>query len=264
MRPGPWRWIPPLDLAGDWQMAIDDWLLDQLVARSGAPVFRLYTWARPTLSLGFHQHRLEPHWRALEQQGRIALVRRPSGGRAVLHGGCLTYALLWPDAPRPPAHAYGLATDWLCQAMAELGRPLRGGAGAAGLQAPSSSCFASSTAADLVDAAHGAKRVGSAQLWRRGQLLQHGSLQLDPPRSLWRAVFAADPPRLDPLPLRGASLIEHLRRFAERQLAPAGFRTLQLQPGELRAIGLRRQRFQLSAPPPEPTGLNRAELPSPS
>jgi len=232
-------------------MAIDDWLLDQLVAGEGSPVLRLYTWARPTLSLGFHQRRVEPSWRLLQEQGRIAIVRRPSGGRAVLHGGCLTYALLWPHAPRPPALAYGLATDWLRQAMEELGQPLRFGEAAVSLQA--SSCFASSTTADLVDAAQGVKRVGSAQLWRQGQLLQHGSVQLDPCRQLWQEVFAADPPQLDPLPLSGSALAEHLRRFAERQLAPAGFDILPLQPQELAAIAPRRQRFRLS--PAEPASL---------
>ncbi|NQV11591.1 MAG: lipoate--protein ligase family protein [Cyanobacteria bacterium] len=232
-------------------MAIDDWLLDQLVAGVGSPVLRLYTWARPTLSLGFHQRCVEPSWRVLQEQGRIALVRRPSGGRAVLHGGCLTYALLWPDAPRPAALAYGLATDWLRKAMEDLGQPLRFGEAAVNLQA--SSCFASSTAADLVDVAQGAKRVGSAQLWRQGQLLQHGSLQLAPCRQLWQEVFAADPPRLEPLPLSGAALVDHLRRSAERQLSPAGFDVLRLQSRELAAIAPRRQRFRLS--PAEPASL---------
>jgi lipoate-protein ligase A len=101
-----------------------------------------------------------------------------------------------------------------------MGEPLRSGSQAASLQR--SSCFATSTAADLVHA-NGAKRVGSAQLWRGGHLLQHGSIQLDPCPLLWREVFGVDPPDLDPLPLAGIALEEHLLRSAARWLPwPAG------------------------------------------
>jgi lipoate-protein ligase A len=96
-----------------------------------------------------------------------------------------------------------------------MGLPLHGGRQAATLQR--SSCFATSTVADLVDA-NGAKRVGSAQLWRGGHLLQHGSIQLAPCPVLWREVFGGDPPDLDPLPLAGTDLEEHLLRSAARWL----------------------------------------------
>jgi lipoate-protein ligase A len=203
-------------------MAIDAWLLQGLVEVAEAaapagfgPVFRLYRWPRPTLSLGWHQRRLEPHWRDLAAQGRIDLVRRPSGGRAVLHGGDLTYALVWPRPRGSRQEVYGRALQWLVHAFAAMGQSLHSGQQAASLQR--SSCFATSTVADLVHAG-GAKRVGSAQLWRGGHLLQHGSIQLDPCLHLWREVFRCDPPALDPLPLAGAALEDHLCRSALRWL----------------------------------------------
>ncbi|MCP9838453.1 lipoate--protein ligase family protein [Cyanobium sp. N.Huapi 1H5] len=206
----PTRWIGSTCLGGDWQMAIDAWLLE-----GPAPAFRLYRWSRPTLSLGWHQRRLEPHWWDLWRQGRIDLVRRPSGGRAVLHGTDLTYALVWPRPQGTRSEAYGRALTWLVEAFAAMDLPLHGGRQAASLQR--SSCFATSTVADLVHAS-GAKRVGSAQLWRGGHLLQHGSIQLDPCPALWRQVFGVDPPDLDPLPLAGIALEEHLLRSAARWL----------------------------------------------
>lgn len=205
------RWIGTTRLGGDWQMAIDAWLLDG----PPAPAFRLYRWSRPTLSLGRHQRRLEPHWWDLQRQGRLDLVRRPSGGRAVLHGADLTYALVWPRPQGTRSEVYGLALTWLVEAFAAMGLPLHGGRQAASLQR--SSCFATSTVADLVHA-NGAKRVGSAQLWRGGHLLQHGSIQLAPCPALWREVFSGDPPDLDPLPLAGIALEEHLLRSAARWL----------------------------------------------
>jgi lipoate-protein ligase A len=208
--PPPVRWIAPCCLEGAWQMAIDAWLLE-----GSTPAFRLYRWARPTLSLGWHQCRLEPHWCDLVRQGRLDLVRRPSGGRAVLHGGDLTYALVWPLPQGTRSEVYGRALVWLVEAFAAMGQPLRSGSQAASLQR--SSCFATSTVADLVQA-NGAKRVGSAQLWRGGHLLQHGSIQLDPCPSLWREVFGGDPPELAPLPLAGEDLEQHLYRSAARWL----------------------------------------------
>jgi lipoate-protein ligase A len=124
----------------------------------------------------------------------------------VLHGGDLSYALIWPSAPGPRATVYGRCCGWLCRAFGDLGLPLR-----PGRSAPSrdrSSCFATSTSADLIHA-DGSKRIGSAQLWRGGCLLQHGSIQLTPPAALWTQIFHGEPPTLAPLPL-GADDLEAL------------------------------------------------------
>ncbi|MCT0225177.1 lipoate--protein ligase family protein [Synechococcus sp. CS-1328] len=225
-----WRLLPDSVLSGAWQMAIDDWMLDQ-----GQPALRLYRWSRPTLSLGYHQRRLPPHWRALAADGVIDLVRRPSGGRAVLHGcGDLTYALIWPDPPGQRLEAYRLACRWLQHAFAALELPLHFGnepSGAQGAGAPN--CFASATAADLVDAA-GIKRIGSAQLWRRGRLLQHGAILLTPEPELWRRIFQEPSPPPPAGPLRSALGLEDPHHPLRHQLLSAAQTALPGAPAVLR------------------------------
>jgi len=210
------RWIPTHTLPGPWQMAIDAQLLDQARADPDAgAVLRLYRWSRPTLSLGFHQQVVPLHWQEMANSGAIDLVRRPSGGRAVLHGADLSYALIWPAAPGPRKSVYGRCCGWLCRAFGELGLPLR-----PGRSAPSrdrNSCFATSTSADLVHA-DGSKRIGSAQLWRGGCLLQHGSILLNPQADLWERIFGEEPPQLPPLALGSADLEALLLRSAARCL----------------------------------------------
>jgi len=215
--------MPHLCLDGAWQMAIDEWLLDEAVGREGGgAALRFYRWERPTLSLGYHQRRLEPRWRSLAEAGVIDLVRRPSGGRAVLHAGDLTYALVWPTPPGRRSEAYGMACRWLREGFAQLGLPLSFGAqGAEGAEAGSGNCFATATAADLVHGC-GAKRIGSAQLWRRGRLLQHGTILLEPPAGLWREVFGVGPPSLPALPMGPEDLTVRLRQAAVRWLPIAG------------------------------------------
>ncbi len=227
-------WLPPSRLQGTWPMAIDNWLLDNALATratasegelaaGGLPAalagtLRFYQWPRPTLSLGFHQQRLPAHWLELAASGVLDLVRRPSGGRAVLHGGDLTYALIWPSPPPQRAEAYRRACRWLQRGFAAIDLPL--GFGEAAINRDRDSCFATSTAADLVHA-DGSKRIGSAQLWRRGALLQHGSILIQPQRALWREIFGVDPPVLPDLPVTTAQLINLLVAQAQLHLPQA-------------------------------------------
>lgn len=236
-------WRPTICQGGAWQMACDDWLLEQ-----AQPAFRLYHWSRPSLSLGFHQRAIPTPWLALARQGRLDLVRRPSGGRAVLHAGGLTYALVWPGAPRQRRLAYRQACSWLQQAFADLGQPL--GFGGAGADTAGPNCFATATDADLIHRG-GAKRVGSAQFWRRGCLLQHGEILLQPAAELWQELFGEPPPHLSPLPLQGAELEAALLAAAEKalpaplaeQLSPGWARPWRA--GELAAITARLPRYRL-------------------
>ena len=81
--------------------------------------------------------------------------------------------------------------------MKRLGLELRQGIDPAFAENPN--CFARATAADLVDIS-GQKRIGSAQFWQRGHLLQHGEIPLNPPKQLWHEIFGTAPPSWDPLP----------------------------------------------------------------
>ena len=207
-------------------MAIDRWMLQQLLA-GGPPVLRLYRWSVPALSLGRHQQRWPAPWR----DEPLELVRRPSGGRAVLHAGELTYALVFTPQTRDREAVYRHCCQWLQQALAQAGEPLHFGQASPAAAAQRSSCFATATAADLVSA-RGAKRIGSAQLWHGPALLQHGSLLLDPPAALWQRLFQADPPELAPLPWSAAQLEQQLRRAAEEHLCGGELLSQTLSPQE--------------------------------
>ncbi|MEX1316130.1 MAG: lipoate--protein ligase family protein [Synechococcaceae cyanobacterium] len=222
------RGLPTLCMGGAWQMAIDAWLLDQR-----QPALRLYRWQRACLSVGRHQRRFPQAWTALAASGAIEMVRRPTGGAAVLHGGDLTYALVWPDPPPSRLEAYRQACRWLQEAFLTLGQSLRFGDQPATLAG--SSCFATRTAADLVHS-NGAKRIGSAQFWRAGCLLQHGSIQLSPDAELWRQLFRSPPPRLPPLPGGQGGLEATLMEAAARWLPLPPLREHPFSPEELVAI----------------------------
>ena len=238
------RLLPFSRLGGAWQMALDQWLLVQ-----GQPALRLYSWQRPTLSLGFHQRRLPDHWWSLAAAGQVELVRRPSGGQAVLHGGDLTYALVWPDPPGDRAQAYRRACLWLQAAFEQLGQPLQFGSAPASLAR--SSCFASSTAADLVQT-NGVKRIGSAQLWRSGRLLQHGSIQLAVDGDLWRALFRSDPPRLAALPTSAHGLRQLLLESAALHLPLPPVLETPLRAWELAAVSADLDNYRVVVPASSP------------
>ncbi|MFM9087805.1 MAG: lipoate--protein ligase family protein [Cyanobium sp.] len=209
--------LPSCSLPGSLQMAIDVWLLERVLqGQRQGPLLRFYRWSTPTLSLGNHQRQLDPCWLQLAAEGRLALVRRPSGGSAVLHGGDLTYALIWPNPPRRRREAYHLSCLWLQEAFSAMGLPLE--FGDSPVRPHQANCFATSTAADLVHPG-GQKRIGSAQRWQGHGLLQHGSVAIQPDGALWEEVFGCSAPRLPKLPMSGEALETHLLGFARQWLA---------------------------------------------
>ena len=192
----PARLVPTQIRRGSEQMALDTLLLEQTCSGvSDALILRFYQWRRPTLSLGRHQVIPGDQWRQLAASDALDLVRRPSGGGAVLHAGGLTYALIWADPPRQRRQAYTQVNQCLQNGFQNLGVSLTPGMAAADRIVDD--CFAQSTTADLVDSS-GCKRIGSAQFWKQGHLLQHGEIPLNPPESLWETVFATSPPRWTP------------------------------------------------------------------
>ncbi len=169
-------------------MALDTWLLDQQIAGLQPPTLRFYSWQPVSLSLGYHQRHWPAHWQSLQWQGRaVPLVRRPSGGRAVLHQGDLCYGVTLPLAGQRRQDRYQQICDGLITGWQGLGVPLRyGTAGRGYIHNPS--CFGTATAADLVTD-QGYKLIGSAQLRRDRSLLQQGSMRLNPDRALTQMVF---------------------------------------------------------------------------
>ena len=176
------------DGTGAEQMAIDSWLLDQHVKGLQPSCLRFYTWRSPTLSLGYHQRQFPDFWKTLQWQGQsIDIVRRPTGGRAVLHQGDLTYALITSGVSGSRREIYRQLCQFLIEGWYSLGVELSFGAAGRGyIHNPN--CFGTATAADLV-MNDGYKLIGSAQVYRNGCVLQHGSMRLSPDSELFERVF---------------------------------------------------------------------------
>ncbi|MBD0268830.1 MAG: lipoate--protein ligase family protein [Cyanobacteria bacterium Co-bin8] len=197
---------------GAVQMAVDRWLLHQHQQGQSPPVLRFYTWSPAAISLGYHQRRWPQSWRNLVWQGQpVDLVRRPSGGRAVLHAGDLTYALVASGFKGERLQVYRQVCQFLVEGLEALGvRLVLGAAGRGYIHNPS--CFGTATGADLVGAADPAQKIiGSAQFWSAGCLLQHGSIRLSADNELYREVFGEPGNSVCPLPQALAELPEEMR-----------------------------------------------------
>jgi len=168
---------------GAWNMALDDAILEAVRAGDAPATLRFYRWNQPTLSLGYAQSLAGLDLDALAAEG-CALVRRPTGGRAVLHPGGdaeLTYALAATGLPDGVSASYRVIADALVAGLAAFGLAAAV-APAATRPGRSPACFASGTRADLVVGAR--KVVGSAQVRRAGAVLQHGTIYLKRPAGL--------------------------------------------------------------------------------
>ena len=203
---------------------------DSLLLSQGIPTLRFYGWDRETISLGKHQS----SELSLTQDPfqSIPKVRRPTGGRAVLHANPsqeLTYALVMPHLAEQGLGqreaAYRHLCEFLRRGLAHLGIPLddwipRGHRSRAipARLSQRTSCFATQTAADLTY--QGQKIIGSAQVWGRGVVLQQGSILLQPDRERWSQLWPQDPHRVIGLqeilgsPIQTSQLIEILVQAA--------------------------------------------------
>jgi lipoate-protein ligase A len=186
--------------SGPWNMAVDEALLETAAER-GIGTLRFYQWQAPTLSLGYFQSLTD---RAQHSPSRnCPVVRRASGGGAILHDHELTYSLAIPKLGTAAARAlYDAAHLALIAALADLGlaaslfRALEGCTTGRG-EAPSGRgsepflCFQRRTCTDVIFGE--AKIAGSAQRRRRGAVLQHGSVLLE------RSGFAPELPGISEL-----------------------------------------------------------------
>lgn len=163
---------------GAWNMAVDEVLLDWSAATGGC-CWRFYRWSEPTLSLGYFQeyHDRDSH----PSSRRCAVVRRASGGGAILHDAELTYSVVVPLA-----HPLGKRREMLYHAVhATLVETLAAWNVRAviccGVERKSPGeqpflCFQRRANGDVLVA--GTKIAGSAQRRNRGSVLQHGSVLL--------------------------------------------------------------------------------------
>ena len=188
-------YLNPLKLSGPEQMAIDLFLLEKSFTEKGFEMaLRFYTWDGDWLSIGKNQTDIPAIWLSLLKSKKLNLVRRPSGGKAVLHSKGLTYALIWKNPPKNKKESYLKTTKWLKDGLktAEIDLFL----GNQPVSISNNNCFATSTLADLVDKDKN-KHIGSAQYWKKGHLLQHGEILIEPSKKLWKQVFNIDPPKIN-------------------------------------------------------------------
>ena len=198
-------------------MAIDRWLLQQHILGQIPPTLRFYTWSDPTISLGYHQRHYPEHWQSLVWHDRpVDLVKRPTGGRGVLHQGDLTYALIGSGFVGKRMEVYQQICQFLIDGWRSLGIDLEYGTARTGyIHNPN--CFGTATSADLV-CADGYKLIGSAQLIKSGAILQHGSMRLFPNLELFERVFdeSIDLPSTAILNLTIPQIIDVLSQAAQQ------------------------------------------------
>ena len=187
-------YLNPFELSGPEQMAIDLFLLERSFSENNFNMaIRFYTWNGDWLSIGRNQKELPRKWIELVKNGELKIVRRPSGGKAVLHSRGLTYALVWKYPPKNKKESYLKTAHWLKDGFKRAGVDLFFGNQPANIS--NNNCFSTSTLADLVDK-NKIKHVGSAQYWKKGHLLQHGEILMEPSKQLWREVFNTNPPKI--------------------------------------------------------------------
>lgn len=192
-----WRLIITPAASGAWNMALDEALVEFCARGESLPALRLYAWEPPCLSLGYAQPYTDIDETALLRYG-WEIVRRPTGGRAILHCDELTYSVAGPQTePRLTGgvlDSYRVLSAGLLLALQHLGLP------AQALEKPASGpvnpqnpvCFESPSNYEITVA--GKKLIGSAQSRRREGVLQHGSLPLygDLSRITWALKFSGE------------------------------------------------------------------------
>ncbi|MGK7954286.1 MAG: biotin/lipoate A/B protein ligase family protein [Crocosphaera sp.] len=183
-----WRFIPPIEALGSRQMTIDRWLFTQHENGLTPPVLRFYTWSKPTISLGYLQKKYPDYWdNLIWKKEPLDIVIRPTGGRAVLHQGDLTYMVVMSLDNRQTLAIYQDICTFLIQGWKILGIPLQYGTAKRGY-IHNSSCFNTATIADLITA-EGSKLMGSAQRRGKRSILQHGSMVLSTDKALFEMIF---------------------------------------------------------------------------
>jgi len=233
---------PPLNLLidgpcdGTWNMALDEALLEE-AAEHQRCFWRFYQWQHPTLSLGYFQ--LAEQRTEHTPSARCPMVRRLTGGGAILHDVELTYSLVVPAShslAQQREHLYHtvhqslidtLAAEWhttadLCPAKAT-----------SPTQAEPFLCFQRRAPGDvLID---GAKIAGSAQRRRQGAILQHGSVLLEtsPRAPELPGIGELTGRKIHPDALRDAWLALLRQRLAERWEPAQMADSTRLRAGEL-------------------------------
>lgn len=177
-------------LTGQENMRIDSDLLDSAIENKlDYPIFRLYAWKPACVSLGRNQ-KDDFLDRSFLKENNIDVVRRLTGGRALLHADEITYSFICPAL-------YLKNGEHVVSSYKEISRILIGKFKTIGIDLDFGSnkpiktgfdyCMLISTGADLCY--HGKKLIGSAQCRKQGYILQHGSILYDYDKALLEKIF---------------------------------------------------------------------------
>jgi lipoate-protein ligase A len=176
-----WRLLHTSPARGAWNMAVDESILEHIGRGESKPTLRLYAWDPPCLSLGHAQPFADVDIALLEARG-WDVVRRLTGGRAILHTDELTYSVTGgseePVLAGGVLESYNRLAQALLHALQDLELPVQieEHASVPAVQNANPVCFeVPSTYEITVD---GKKLIGSAQARRRDGVLEHGSLPL--------------------------------------------------------------------------------------
>lgn len=184
-----WRVLHDPPRSGAWNMAIDHALASNL--RVDEAVLRLYDWESPTVSFGRNEPAAGRYSPERATELGIDLVRRPTGGRAVLHDAELTYSVVAPMRRLGGARAgYVEINRALASALQSLGAPVTMSVTGGIAPLASGPCFQSPAQGEVVS--EGRKLVGSAQARVDGALLQHGSILLSEDQSRLATICVGD------------------------------------------------------------------------
>ncbi|WP_449621340.1 lipoate--protein ligase family protein [Robertmurraya sp. Marseille-Q9965] len=182
-----WGFIDSGDQSPSFNMALDEALLDWHSAGEIPPVIRFYGWNPATLSIGYFQKvEKEINMEAVKEH-ELGFVRRPTGGRGVLHEHELTYSVIvseeHPEMPKTVTEAYRVISEGILKGFHQLGLEAyfsvpKTTEERESLKNPRSAvCFDAPSWYELV--VEGRKVAGSAQTRQKGVILQHGSILLD-------------------------------------------------------------------------------------
>jgi lipoate-protein ligase A len=176
----PWRLLITPPAHGAWNMAIDEAILEHIGRGESIPTLRLYAWDPPCLSLGHAQPFADVDLLRLRGRG-WEVVRRATGGRAILHTDEITYSVIAPnDEPRVAGtvlESYNRLAMALLLAVKELELPVEMKEGRVENNSmPNPVCFEVPSTYEIT--VNGKKLIGSAQARRKEGVLQHGSLPL--------------------------------------------------------------------------------------
>ncbi len=236
-----WRLLPFRKADAVENMAVDEAVFREAIRKREPPTLRFYSWRTPAVSIGYFQEaRREIDLEACRQLG-IDFIRRPTGGKAVLHDKEMTYAVIagadHPLFPPDILRSFRVISSCIARGLLAIGikAEMKAEGRASADESLRTSCFSSPSRYELL--VGGRKICGASQMRSHGVLLQHGALLMafDPERTCAVMLPHRDPERQTALLRDSVTTVEEQagRAVDERQLCRA------LQDGFEQRLGIR-------------------------